>query len=131
MGDGDYRFRIMKNVGGNDYVESESVEETVKLSTEFAPFVIPNQFCMYDDASACVVKARELTAKVINEQIDMFKPTHFYVCLDEIYFGPRGVCPRCKGKDQKKLLEDYLHFVEGVLDARGGRQRQQLKKHFS
>ena len=64
-------------------------------------------------------EARELTAKVLNEQIDMFKPTHFYVCLDEIYFGPRGVCPRCKGKDQKKLLEDYLHFVEGVLDKRG------------
>jgi len=64
-------------------------------------------------------QARELTAKVINEQIDMFKPTHFYVCLDEIYFGPRGVCPRCKGKDQKRLLADYLHFVEGILDARG------------
>lgn len=64
-------------------------------------------------------EARALTAKVINEQIDMFKPTHFYVCLDEIYFGPRGVCPRCKGKDQKRLLADYLHFVEGILDARG------------
>ena len=64
-------------------------------------------------------EARELTKKVLNEQIDMFKPTHFYVCLDEIYFGPRGVCPRCKGKDQKKLLADYLRFIEGVLDARG------------
>ena len=64
-------------------------------------------------------EARELTARVLNEQIDMFRPTHFYVCLDEIYFGPRGECPRCKGKDQKKLLADYLHFIEGVLDARG------------
>ena len=64
-------------------------------------------------------QARELTAKVLNEQIDMFRPTHFYVCLDEIYFGPRGECPRCKGKDQKKLLVDYLRFVEGILDARG------------
>ena len=64
-------------------------------------------------------EARELTAKVLNEQIDIFEPTHFYVCLDEIYFGPRGVCPRCKGKDQKKLLADYLRFIEGVLDARG------------
>ena len=64
-------------------------------------------------------EARKLTAKVLNEQIDMFKPTHFYVCLDEIYFGPRGECPRCKGVDQKKLLADYLHFVESVLDARG------------
>ncbi len=64
-------------------------------------------------------EARELTAKVLNEQIDMFDPTHFYVCLDEIYFGPRGECPRCKGKDQKKLLADYLHFIENILDKRG------------
>ena len=64
-------------------------------------------------------EARELTRKVLNEQIDMFKPTHFYVCLDEIYFGPMRECPRCKGKSTKKLLADYLRFVESVLDARG------------
>ena len=67
MGDGTYRFRIMKNAGGNDYVEVESVEADVKLATEFSPFVIPNQYCYYTPESACVAKARELTAQAANQ----------------------------------------------------------------
>lgn len=67
MGDGTYRFRLMKNTSGNDYVEAESVESDVTLSSEFAPFVIPNQYCDYDEDSACVAKARELTKDVDNQ----------------------------------------------------------------
>ena len=62
MGDGAYRMRIMKNTSGNDYVEIDSTEGNVTLTSEFAPFIIPNQFCNYDEKSACVAKARELTA---------------------------------------------------------------------
>ena len=67
MGDGSYRFRIMKNTDGNNYIETDSVEADVALSSEFAPFVIPNQFCDYDEGSACVAKARELTADADNQ----------------------------------------------------------------
>ena len=67
MGDGDYLFRIMKNAGGNDYVEAEAVQQNVTLTSEFAPFVIPNQFCDYDKSSACVAKARELTQGAGNQ----------------------------------------------------------------
>lgn len=61
MGDGAYRFRIMKNVGANDYVEAEAVEQDVQLASEFVPFIIPTQFCDYEASSACVAKAREVT----------------------------------------------------------------------
>ena len=67
MGDGDYLFRIMKNTGGNDYVEADRAEASVKLVSEFAPFTIPNQYCWYDENSACVAKARELTAGASNQ----------------------------------------------------------------
>ena len=67
MGDGDYTFRIMKNTGGNDYVEGESAEASVQLNSEFAPFVIPNQYCDYSESSACVAKARELTQDATNQ----------------------------------------------------------------
>lgn len=67
MGDGAYRFRIMKNTDGNNYVEVENVETDVALTSEFAPFVIPNQFCDYDEASACVQTARQLTAGASNQ----------------------------------------------------------------
>ena len=67
MGDGSYRFRIMKNTDGNNYVELEALETDVALSSEFAPFLIPNQFCDYTLESACVAKAKELTANASNQ----------------------------------------------------------------
>lgn len=67
MGDGSYQFRIMQNTEGSNYVELDSAEADVALSSEFAPFLIPNQMCSYDESSACVAKAREITADAANE----------------------------------------------------------------
>ena len=66
MGDGEYTFAIMRNVGGNDYVETASTTANVTLTSETAPFTRPNMFCNYTDSSACVAKARELTASAQN-----------------------------------------------------------------
>ncbi|MDO4807014.1 MAG: transglutaminase-like domain-containing protein [Coriobacteriales bacterium] len=66
MGDGAYEFAIMRNVGGNDYVQTTSASAKVKLSSEFAPFLQPNLFCDYADDSACVQKSKELTADAQN-----------------------------------------------------------------
>ena len=67
MGSGVYRFRIMKNVGGDYYTELDSVKRRVVLDSGFAPFIIPNRFCDYDESSACVAKARELTRGAGNQ----------------------------------------------------------------
>lgn len=67
MGDGNYLLRIMRNTDGNNYVEIASAEESITLESEYAPFLIPNQFCNYDEQSACVAKARELTAGASNQ----------------------------------------------------------------
>ena len=67
MGDGAYVLRIMKNTDANNYVEVERLEADVQLNSEFAPFLIPNQFCDYDENSNCVALARELTADATNQ----------------------------------------------------------------
>ena len=67
MGDGSYLLRIMRNTDGNNYVETDSVQTEVKLDSEYAPFLLPNQFCNYNGESACVAKARELTANASNQ----------------------------------------------------------------
>ena len=67
LGDGAYTLRIMKNTEGNNYVEVENEEVNVELTSEFAPFLIPNQYCDYNEKSACVAKARELTADARNQ----------------------------------------------------------------
>ena len=67
MGDGEYLFRIMQNTEGSNYIEIDRAEADVKLSSEFAPYLIPNVFCDYDENSACVKKARELAAGAKDE----------------------------------------------------------------
>ena len=50
-----------------NYVELHAVDLDVTLESEFAPFLRPNVFCDYDDASASTAKARELAADAANE----------------------------------------------------------------
>ena len=66
MGNGAYTFAIMRNTGGSNYVEIASTTADVKLSSEYIPFTKPNVYCNYSDSSACVAKARELTADAKN-----------------------------------------------------------------
>ena len=67
MGNGGYQFRVMQNTKGNSYVEIDSATADASLSSEFAPFLIPNQICSYDASSDCVSTAREITASATNE----------------------------------------------------------------
>ncbi|MEF2594494.1 MAG: transglutaminase-like domain-containing protein [Eggerthellaceae bacterium] len=57
----------MQNTSGNNYVEIASASAQVTLASEFEPYLRPNQFCDYDDASACVTQARSLAAGAANE----------------------------------------------------------------
>lgn len=61
MGNGTYTFAIMRNVEGNNYVETTSATADVTLESETIPFTQPNMYCNYSSASACVAKAKELT----------------------------------------------------------------------
>ena len=67
MGSGSYNFSIMRNTGGNSYVETTAASGDVNLESEFAPFSQPNMFCNYNDKSACVAKAREIVEGAQNQ----------------------------------------------------------------
>ena len=67
MGDGPYTFRVMQNTSGNNYVELFSVIENVNLSSETAPYLVPNMFVNYNESSAVVAKARELAQGAANQ----------------------------------------------------------------
>ena len=64
-------------------------------------------------------QAREVVRRAIEEHIALFKPEFFYVVYDEIYLCPFRQCERCRKTDPKKILADYLAFVQGVLDKHG------------
>ena len=84
MGSGSYRVRVMQNTSGNNYVELMGVTVDVALASEFEPFLRPNLFCSYDEASACVAKARELAADAANEG-DVMRAVYTWV-VDNITY---------------------------------------------
>ena len=65
-GNGDYQIAIYENIAGSKYAMVLSVNVTVTLEDEFAPFLRPNQYVNYSADSAVVAKANELTAKAEN-----------------------------------------------------------------
>ncbi len=67
MGNGSYGFRIMANIEGNSYAELDSAYADVTLSSEFAPFLVPNVYCAYRQDSACVAQAGKLMENVQNQ----------------------------------------------------------------
>lgn len=84
MGDGSYRFRVMRNTSGNNYVEINSSDADVTMEDEFQPFLRPNVFCNYGADSACVQKARELAADAEN-QGDVARAVFDYVTQNVSY----------------------------------------------
>ncbi len=62
MGDGDYTFRVMQNVGDDRYTVLWSQTRAIALASEFEPFLRPSCMVPYDAGSDCVAKARELAA---------------------------------------------------------------------
>ena len=64
-------------------------------------------------------QAREIVRMALEEHIALYKPEFFYVVYDEIYLCPFQNCERCKKTDAKKILSDYLAFMQGILDKHG------------
>lgn len=62
MGSGTYTLKLLQNIQDSDYTEIAEKTENVILKDEFAPFLIPNMFCNYNEDSACCEKAREIAS---------------------------------------------------------------------
>lgn len=59
-GSGSYKATVFQNVSGTKYATVTSVTFTVSLKNEFAPFLLPNQYVDYSNATKTVAKAKEL-----------------------------------------------------------------------
>lgn len=111
MGDGYYQFRVMMNTEGNNYVELNSTGASVALWSEFAPFLVPNQFCNYTPTSACVEKARELTADSTNEG-EAVQAICMYVAQNTSYDKAKA--------EELKNSSGYIPFPDDTLATHTG-----------
>lgn len=67
MGDGDYQFRLMRQVEGSKYAEAWSDVQNIALADEYAPYLRPNQIVNYNKNSACVAEAYNVTQYCQND----------------------------------------------------------------
>ena len=64
-------------------------------------------------------QARELTARAIDEHIELFKPGTFLLMMDEMFFGPFRSCPKCRATDPVELFSGVVREYEGQVLRRG------------
>ena len=83
-GDGDYRFRVMKNIAESRYAEEYAVDCTVKLADPFQPFLRPSDYVSYSAGSACVRKAEELT-QTAHSETEVVEAIYGFICQNIRY----------------------------------------------
>lgn len=108
-GNGDYQIAVYKQTEGTSYATEQSVDLTIELEDEFAPFLRPNQYVDYGVAPETVKKAAYLTAGK-TETLDKVQAVYDYVVNALTY--------------DKELAENvksgYLPVLDEVLAARKG-----------
>ena len=60
MGSGNYEISFLKNTSGNRYSSAFSETLNIHLSSEFMPFLYPNQYVNYNSNSYCALKSIEI-----------------------------------------------------------------------
>ena len=74
-GDGKYTVKVFENTTGTKYAQAYSCPLELKLTSEFSPFLYPNQYVNFNDDSKVVAKAAEL---VKGQKTDLDKVTAIY-----------------------------------------------------
>ena len=83
-GNGDYTFKVMKNIEGNKYAELYSCSAKVKLKDKFGPYLRPNQYADYNEKSKCVAEAKKFAEEAKTEQ-EFVDKVYEYVCKNVKY----------------------------------------------
>lgn len=78
MGNGNYQVRVLKNSTGNKYAAVQTVNFSVSLSSQFAPYLTSNQFVNYTSGSTTVKVAGEQAAKA-SDQLGKIDAIYNYV----------------------------------------------------
>ena len=125
-GSGWYNIGVYRNVDGTQYATIMTLDISVALRDEFAPFLRPNQYVNYSLSSLAVGKAAELCAG-ISDSLEKTAAVYNYVVnnvsydtvkaqtvtsgylpdIDETYLTGRGIC------------FDYAALMAGMLRSQG------------
>lgn len=110
-GDGSYKITVNLQIDGNKYSVVMSTSIDVALSSQFAPYLRPNQYVNYNKSTKVVKKAASLTKKSKSELAKVKKIYNYVIKnykydkklartvkngylpnLDKIYRKKKGIC---------------------------------------
>ena len=125
-GNGNYQFKVFENKQDSKYTVVASVGTKVTLKDEFAPFIRPNQYVNYSEASKVVAAAQELT-KDITDPLKKVEVVYDFVISNLTYDKDKAAAV-CSGYlpeldevlDSKKgICFDYAALMTGMLRSQG------------
>jgi hypothetical protein len=125
-GNGNYQVTVYENVSGTKYSTVLSASFKVILTDEFAPFIRPNQYVNYENATKTIAKAEELTAGK-TEVLDKVQAVYDYVVTNITYDKKlaatvqSGYLPDLDSVLEKKtgICFDYAALMAGMLRSQG------------
>lgn len=125
-GNGNYQIKVYENIEGTRYVQVLCIDIAVDLEDEFAPFIRPNQYVNYENATNTIQTAAELTRGITDvlEKVDVIY--HYVVqnidydyekaatvqsgylpVLDDVLASKKGIC------------FDYASLMTGMFRSQG------------
>ncbi len=125
-GDGEYKVTVFINVSGNKYATVASKTMDVELSSQFAPYLRPNQYVNYNASTKAVKKAASLTKKCKTD-IAKVKKVYKYVVKNFKYDKKlaatvkTGYLPDLNKvyKKKKGICFDYAAIMTAMLRSQG------------
>ena len=123
---GAYQIRIYENTYGSSYALAMATEINVTLEDEFAPFLRPNQYVNYSDATQAVEEAWKLT-KDIDTPLGKVEAVYNYVVRGLSYDNEKartvqsGYIPDLDAvlKEKKGICFDYASLMTAMLRSQG------------
>lgn len=121
-GNGNYAIKIYENVEGNGYLLCLEASVGVTLSSEFGPYLYPNQYCSFSSSSKTVAKAKEL-AESANSDLDVVTNVYNYIITtisydyDKASTIPSGYIPNVDSTlaSGKGICLDYAAVMTSML----------------
>lgn len=112
-GNGTYKTSVLQNTTGKKYAVLASASFQVTLADEFAPFLRPNQYVNYENATATIAMAAQLT-KDVSQPLDKVGAVYSYV-VNTLSYDKNRAADIASGK-----ITSYLPDLDSVLAEKKG-----------
>ena len=108
-GNGTYQIRIYENTSGSSYALAMGAQIDVVLEDEFAPFLRPNQYVDFSEATRAVEIAWELT-RDIDDTLGKVEAVYSYVVRELTYDNEKA----------RTVKSGYIPDLDAVLESKMG-----------